>query len=558
MVIKKNYFFLLISILSTIPAFFSILRPGFFPMQDDMQAFRIQQMGKCFDDFQIPCRWIPDAGYGYGYPLFNFYAPAVYYLGAIFHLIGFQIIDSIKILFILGFIFSAVSIFILVREFTDKWSAFVASVLYTYVPFRAAEMYVRGAIGEFFAFVFFPLLFWASYKLVKEGSRKYFVYFSLSLSGIILTHNLSTVGFSLALGVWIIYWLFAYKSKQAVLNLFISSFLGIAISSFFLLPALFEKSYVHIETLLGGYFDYRQHFLTFNQIFFSNNWGYGSSMLGSNDDLALSPGILHLIIGVVATVFAVFNLKKNRMISVLILILLGVNFAYLFLMHQKSAFIWEKVGVLPWFQFPWRFLSESTFLLAFLAGFLVYFSNRAKHVVGLVIIIMVFNFYGSFFHPKSWLEISDSDKFSGENWEKALTASIFDYLPIYAQQPPESRASDLPEAIKGDTTFSDYKKGSDYQKGKLKVMQDSTIRLPLYDFPGMQVKLNEKPIDHRHDDCTNQTHCLGLITFDVGKGEYSLWVGLTDTPIRKVGNALTIIGILTLIYLTFNMRRKNV
>src|SRR6185295_6315694 len=30
-------------------------------------------------------RWATDLGYGYGYPLFNFYPPLVYYLGALVH-----------------------------------------------------------------------------------------------------------------------------------------------------------------------------------------------------------------------------------------------------------------------------------------------------------------------------------------------------------------------------------------------------------------------------------------------------------------------------------------
>ncbi|MCX6705300.1 MAG: hypothetical protein NT162_03115 [Candidatus Woesebacteria bacterium] len=74
------------------PTFSKLLQPGFFSMQDDLQAFRVYEMDKCFDDFQIPCRWVPDAGYQYGYPQFNFYPPLPYYLGAGLHRIGFQYI----------------------------------------------------------------------------------------------------------------------------------------------------------------------------------------------------------------------------------------------------------------------------------------------------------------------------------------------------------------------------------------------------------------------------------------------------------------------------------
>src|SRR3989338_7668545 len=109
-----KYWIILVIVL-TIPTFSQLVRPGFFPMQDDLQAMRVHQMFKCFQDLQIPCRWVPDMGYQYGYPQFNYYPPSVYYLGAILHTFGFQIIDSVKILFILGYIFSTLAMFLFLK-----------------------------------------------------------------------------------------------------------------------------------------------------------------------------------------------------------------------------------------------------------------------------------------------------------------------------------------------------------------------------------------------------------------------------------------------------------
>ncbi|MGB6881820.1 MAG: hypothetical protein WBD86_00765, partial [Microgenomates group bacterium] len=52
-----------------------IFQSGYFNMHDDLQMMRQLEMEKCFKDFQIPCRWVPDMGYGFGFPLFNFYPP---------------------------------------------------------------------------------------------------------------------------------------------------------------------------------------------------------------------------------------------------------------------------------------------------------------------------------------------------------------------------------------------------------------------------------------------------------------------------------------------------
>ena len=94
---RKKSLLLIVSLMLTIPSFWKLVRPGYWPMQDDMQAFRLLEMSKCVGDFQIPCRWIPDGGFGYGYPQYNYYAPGVYYLGQVIHLLGFQFIDVVKI-----------------------------------------------------------------------------------------------------------------------------------------------------------------------------------------------------------------------------------------------------------------------------------------------------------------------------------------------------------------------------------------------------------------------------------------------------------------------------
>src|SRR5260221_7055170 len=127
----------IVLVILIIPTFWTLIRPGFFPMQDDLQAFRLFEMDKCFQDLQIPCRWVPDMGYQYGYPQFNFYSPGVFYLGELFHLIGMQFIDVVKLLFVLGFILSSVTMFIFLRAIFGKLPALVGSILYTYLPFKA-------------------------------------------------------------------------------------------------------------------------------------------------------------------------------------------------------------------------------------------------------------------------------------------------------------------------------------------------------------------------------------------------------------------------------------
>ena len=553
---KNKFFWILLVIVFTIPVCWNLLRPGFFSMQDDLQAFRIQQLDKCLDDGQIPCRWVPDAGYGYGYPQFNYYPPSVYYVGAILHRVGFQYIDTVKILFVLAYIASALAMFVLIDSLLGSWPAFVSSILYTYVPYKAVEVYVRGAMSEFWALTFFPLILWAIYKFIKTEKKKYFIWFSVSLALLLTTHNLMSLIFAPVAIIWAIYWLVTEKKIKISSKIILSGLLGIGLAAFFTLPVILEKKFAHVDSVLSGYFDYRAHFVSLYKLFISREWGYGSS--GFPDELLnLSTGLVQWVVGLVAVVLGIKNYKKEKKLSLLLLIFAGLELFVLFMIHMKSSFIWASLPVLWWLQFPWRFLSVSILLLALLGGLAIYFSKKFKIIFGIILISFSILLNIGFFVPKDWLNITDSDKFSGINWQKQMTISIFDYLPIYAELPPINEAPEVPEVLDGRVEILDYQKGSDFQYGKINVLEDATIRLPLFDFPGMQVKANNEIITHYNDDCRGEDFCYGLITFKLSKGEYQIETKLTDTPIRKIGNYLTLTSIIVLVWLIFKKDEKN-
>jgi len=549
---KNKFFWYVLVVIFTIPAVWNLLRPGFFPMQDDLQAFRVQQMDKCFDDFQIPCRWVPDAGYRYGYPQFNYYPPFPYYIGTVMHRVGLQYIDVVKILFVLGYVLSAVTMFVLISEFTNKWSGFVASVLYTFIPYKAVEVYVRGALSEFWAQIFFPLIFWLIYKVVKTGKTVFILSLGVSIAMLATTHSLMTMIFAPIAVLWALFWLYTDKWKNMV-NIIWSGVLGFGLSAYYLLPVIFEKKFVHVETMLSGYFDYRAHFVSLYKLFLSREWGYGSSGF-PNELLNLSVGIVQWVVGIGALVLALVYFKKLKKLSVLTFLIFIFSLFTLFMMHMKSSFIWAQLPFLWYLQFPWRFLAVSIFLLCILSGLFIYFSGKFKYLIGSILIIVSFVLSINFFTPKDWLNISDSDKFSGVSWQKQMTISIFDYLPIYATLPPINEAPDLPEIMDGKAEVVEYKKGSDFQYGTIKVLEDSNIRLPLFDFPGMVVKADGQKIQHNNNDCRGHDFCYGLISFKLPKGEYKIEVELTDTPIRKVGNLITLTSLIVLAWVVWKKR----
>lgn len=556
-------FILIIFIFLTFPVVRPLLRKGYFYMQDDLQAFRLHQMDKCFKDLQFPCRWVPDAGYQYGYPQFNFYPPFVYYLGELIHLSGFQFVDVVKILFILGYVFSALAIFILIRTLVGFWPALVGSVVYTYAPYKAVEVYVRGALSEFWSFVFFPLIFWSSYLLIKTDKRKYLIFLSLFLAFLLTTHVLMSMAFIVPFALWVVFWLIKERKfkTSVVLNLFFSFFLAFCLSAFFVLPLFFERKFVHVETMIMGYFDYRKHFLGIYKLIFDRDWGYGSSGF-PDEKLNLSLGVVQFLSSVLIFLYSSFILLKFKSgrvkkLSLLVVFLFFLSLANLFIIHPRSVFIWERFPLLHWFQFPWRFMTIVLFLTSVLIGVgLVLFRGRAAFLIGFSISVLAIVLNLAYFSPRDWYyDVDDSTKFSGELWEKQLTISIFDYLPIYSVLPPWEKAPELPEVIEGNASFSYYTKGSHYQMGRVDVLTNNALlRIPLFDFPGMNVFVDGKKVPHVNDNCVGQRYCLGLVTFSVSKGSHLVEIRLQDTPVRKIGNYLTLISFCAIVFLLVKKR----
>lgn len=93
--IKYWYLILIILIIPSVLFFFT--KGTYWLMHDDMQMVRQLELEKCLTDGQIPCRWTPDLGFGYGYPLFNFYPPLPYIVGQTFRFIGFSFMQTVKL-----------------------------------------------------------------------------------------------------------------------------------------------------------------------------------------------------------------------------------------------------------------------------------------------------------------------------------------------------------------------------------------------------------------------------------------------------------------------------
>lgn len=168
----KRIIFAVFSVFIIFTTLLPLFNDGFFAIHDNTQVERVFQMTKSLSDGQFPVRWVDDLGYGYGYPIFNFYAPFPYYLAGFINLVLSNSLLATKIMFLLGILFSFFSMYLFASRLTNYYGGMVAGIIYLYFPYHAINIYVRGAVGEFFAYAFMPLVFWGIYNLYEKLSVK--------------------------------------------------------------------------------------------------------------------------------------------------------------------------------------------------------------------------------------------------------------------------------------------------------------------------------------------------------------------------------------------------
>lgn len=568
MKIKANYLGLIFVTVFSFLTIKPLFVPGFFPMHDDTQVARVYQMGIALKDGVFPVRWVPDLGYGYGYPIFNFYAPLAYYVGGFLTLVGFNALISTKIMMGAGFVIAGIFMYLLTKEFFGVLGGILSSLLYMFAPYHAVNLYVRGAVAEYWAYAFIPIMFLSLYKIYL-GHKKQFAWIilgAISYAGIILSHNLTALMVTPFISFFMLaggYFLYKQKRLHNFQFMIYSITLGVLISSFYWLPALLEMRYTNVVSQVGGKADYNLHFVSIIQLW-ESLWGFGGSIEGLNDGMSFRVGKIHLILSLVVLSHLSFIAKKLR-INFFVLLAAGVSLlvsAFLTLAVSKS--IWDQLYVMQYIQFPWRFLTLVAFFSSFIAGAAPWLINLyigktyglyIKIFVSLVIVICVYMSYGKLFYPQTIIEKETSD-FTNEYAIKWIASKTSDeYMPKDFIK-PQSQLDIVKEKV---TVLNNKEIFITIEKNNTKELSfivnsktASELLIKTAPYPSWRVFVNNKKINH--------ISTKKGISFKVPPGKDRVTIRFDQTPVQLFANTVSVFSIALLfigiIQISFNKNRK--
>lgn len=551
----RFYLFLLVALALSFWSIKPILIPGFFPMHDNTQPSRIFEMSKEIKEGQFPVRIVKDLGYGYGYPLFNFYSPLPYYAGSVFFLSGSNILFATKSMFILGIVLSSIFMFFLANKIAGPIAGMAAALLYVYAPYHAVNIYVRGAVAEYYAYAFLPLVLHGLLQIWdavngRGNTKKGVISTSLGYAGILLSHNiLGLIVSYIVCAALLLIFLISLRKKVVKVFLalaFASLLLGFGISAFFTIPAISEAKFTKVSTLVTGGSVYLDHFVFLDQIW-ESPWGFAGSAPGRADGMSYKAGKIHIFLGLLAIIILGKELlsgkktNKDQKYTLISLFLLSIS---LFFMLDASKFLWSVIPLLSFVQFPWRFLNFFTFGLNLAAVTLFVRSPKNIAIVmSLLIIGSIFILYLKYFNPQTIVNFNESDYISVNSLNTKISGISDEYTPPAFEIPDNKKITS--SGIIEDPSVKVIRTIKDLTLDR-KVEVDALTRVELDTklayFPGWKLTLDGKKEDLRSNK--------GIIAISIPAGVHSIELQRISTPIEQFANAISILSLFLLVYVS--------
>ncbi len=533
----------------SIPAALPLLHPGFFHFSDEPHIANLYEMIRSISSGQFPPRFAPDMSWGYGYPLFNFYYPLPFYVGALFFSFTGSLIQSLKLVFLISILVSPIGMFLWLKKHTENINAFAGSLIYLYTPYRAVDLYVRGALGECAAFAVIPFLFLFTFNIVEKSRWRDIGLLGISVGVLILSHNLAPllflpilIGYSLVLVI-------QKKNYKNILHVFSGILLGLCISAYFWLPALLEKGLLVQETP----FNYVDHFPFIKQLIYSP-FKYGASVWGPYDDISFQTGIVNLLLIGLSCVFLFKTKKKN--IRLLWGFLIVVFIAALFLMNIRSTFLWELFSLSAYIQFPWRLLMITTFITS---AFVIFVDKRISLFMMAAAMILTVTYFqpSEYFYPDDNYFLQRFFANRGIAGETQTVSPLYkNYSEDYLLLPKwiGERPIDLPaeRIMANGIGVRDIQKNSDISYeislGEFTKDQPAYVDIYHYYFPGWTAKSNGKNLDISIAGEDGHMRIENVLP------NSSIKLYWEEIPLRKIADGISLVGLILAITLFVNKR----
>lgn len=555
---KKIKYTLFLLLLITLPAAYNLIVPGSYEPQDLHHLADIYEMSRAISSGQVPPRLGPDFTFGYSYPLFNFYYLLPFYIGAFFYFLFGSLTAGFESVLVLCIIFSVFGMYLFLREFFNKFSSFVGSVVFLYTPYRAVQIYVRGAIGEALALSLFPFVLWGLIRLIKAPkSNKPITLLTIITTLFIISHNYLWV-LSLPFIFLLIIFLKKTQKEYPVKQIILVAFLSLGLSAYWLLPALLENKLVSSITP----FPLIDHFPFLKQLIIPS-WGYGASVWGPGDGMSFQIGLVNITIVILALLYSLYllflklknkqNIRKvinpvlKEKTNMLAIWAMCSFFICIFFMNIRSYPLWRLVPFHDFIQFPWRLLIFTTFFSSVIAAFVIKsLPDIYSKFAGFLFIVSSIVLTYSYFSPSQIVHKKD-EIYLTRFFETITYSEDYLLLPSWVGERPE-HAPLTKISVKNGYVNDILETSPISWSAEVVTPIPTTVIFQTYYFPGWVATIDGKKAN------ITPGKPYGQIEINVSSGKHTVAYYWRETKLRKIADYISV-GSLMILVIMFTRKR---
>lgn len=534
---KKNELFFaiigcfIIALILTLELFLSSGQSFTFDGPTHIQT--IAQFVLGLQDGEFPVRW--GGGFArYGMPIPLISQQLTSYLGAFLYGFTHNLILSYKILYLLGAFFSNIVLYFFLRKYVRILPATAGVFLFNFAPYRIVNIYIRGALPEFFATIFVLLVLVNLYYLIEKNNKRALPFFIVCVSGLFLTHPLvAIISTPFLLGYTLVLLSMEYPKRiTRLLPVVFGGVAGILISSYYLVPLVIELKYFYAglsssQFVVGGSLPFSR--------FFTETWSYFGTDVSTRAHI-LQGGIIEGVIFILGLVYAFYTLIfKKAVTAILLFICLGL--LYILMTTQVMEWMYIRFSILGNLQHQWRMLSGYILIPPIVLAFLLS-KIRANNIqLGIITIIILCISFLRFpqLYTKNMRNIQEESYFVTDDNRHSTNMNTI-WMGEVRDYPYRDSKAEIFEGT-GAILQADIKNA----KHVYRVQADSDLKVVDYTFyfPGWNVYADgvEQVIEFQ------DPNYRGVITFPVPQDTTEIVVLFKNTKVRFLGNLLSLVGV---------------
>lgn len=549
-------------------------------------SYRAAEMNRSWQHGLLFPRWAEGFYFGYGSPLFHFYASLTYYITSLLHF-GFNMgaLDAFRALLMISLLGCGSGMYLFSRRRAGRLGAVIAGLVYVYSPYLMyTEAFARGTYPELLAFALFPWLLWRADAVRDEPSGRNMLALFLLQVALINAHNLMAVALTGIMVAWIIFEALIQQFNHEASHVnwassvwaILAILLGIGAASSFWLPVLLESDSAHLENLtVPGLLDYRDGLVRLGDLLAAPPIHDAGAINGLSELKIM--GIAQVALAAIGVVSAAWlylrGFRSHHPQTFLGSACFALMALLMLLMILPTALgLWESLRPLQFLQFPWRLLGPMAACLAILAGLNGLWLERLDErrrlsLTALAVALPIVTVMPLFYVPE-WRHLSLDTSIAAYHAEETARRQMG---TTFTDEFRPRDVHSLPDPT--DHLLRDYADG--YPIDKLnrailpagasadllsnapqalewRITTDSAFFAEIYNFYwlGWRAEVNGRAVD-----ITPSPH-HGLITFPIPVGDHHVRVFLGSTPARDLADAISLISIFLLASIII-LRRKR-